>query len=403
MTDSGSEPRDRHYRDIILEAQLMARSANWVYSWFEDRDKEEEKRAYRYFHRLDLELEQSLLRRCDPLIDLALAQFTGNREIATALFNRGGAAVSKAGLMGRGSPDRTDARHALRLSVLSNRHIDIFNSALWFSQWFPTLSEVEILALFVNPSLEDTHVLHFLQGKDTWPAMSDSCRQKVVLALSHTPRMQRDVKAGEFNGIEQFYRHSIHTECWALSETVANTAEWASTLSSVFERLHMDKYGDAASATRWLDAAKRWLAVVPADTTAYTLHTLHHVRSRLAEVALACDPTLKADALSHNDDAVRQAAYRSLSLSLQEMREGFERDKEDSYNALVANDRLWREPDKRRLLSDLADDAEKAVGDETWTVLSFRSAEDGMRKDHPDWFVANAEEETPTKIGSFRV
>jgi len=31
-------------------------------------------------------------------------------------------------------------------------------------------------------------------------------------------------------------------------------------------------------------------------------------------------------------------------------------------------------------------------------VLGFRSVEDGMRKDHPDWFVADAEEETPTKL-----
>lgn len=341
------------------------------------------------------------MRRCDPLIDLALAQFTENREVATTLFNKGGD-LSEAGLAESGSRDGTDTHLALRLSVLSNMHVNISQIVGNVPQWLPTASEAEILSLFLNPRFENKDVLDFLEGKGSWQVLSESCRQKVVVNLSYTQRMGCDVEQGEFNGLEQFYRRRIHEQCWALSETMPNTAEWASTLSSTFERLYLPKYQEATQAKRWLDAAERWLPVVPAgksdDTTELANWSRLGVRLRLTELALSADPTIKGDMLSHDDKAVRLAVYRRSDLSLQEMREAFAKDKEDAYNALVANENLWRNTDQRNLLDALACEAGEALGDESWQVARYRTIEEGMRDNHPDWFVADAEQEKPPRI-----
>ena len=192
MAASESHSR-RGWHTLILEAELVASSPEYVYHWFEKRATGKDG-CIVLDASLDVEIQQALLRRRHPLIDLALARFTNEDEIALELFRRDADVVS----VGHEERERTDS--ALKLAVLANKMLanpfDPVPGPLRLVgdhvSWLGAASTNEIAALFNNPTLGDGFLREFLEGSPAWTVLSDEHRRTAVACLSRNENLRHE-------------------------------------------------------------------------------------------------------------------------------------------------------------------------------------------------------------------
>ena len=343
---------------------------------------------------LDVEIQQALLRRRHPLIDLALARFTNEDEIALELFRR------DADVVGIDHEERERSDSALKLAVLANKMLaNPFHPVPGplrlvgdHVSWLGTASSNEIAALFNNPTLGDGFLREFLEGSDAWSVLSDEHRRTVVFCLSRNANLRREREDSDGSG--WYERQALHHACWALAETSPVTDEWALALSYLYEKLPPNTIkGDAS---RWLDAATRWVSPDGKKEDDRWDH-FRTVRFHLARLVITRHPDICAELLTHGDIAMRSAAYGFADLAQEQLAEAFKRDKELAYDELARNEGLWKSPQTRDILRELERKARQAVkaagGDSFYTFSSYSDWADAMRKKHPHWFAEDGTED----------
>ena len=148
----------RGHNILITEAELIASSPERVYSVLEARAAKMDKNDASF----DKETERGMLDRNDQLIDLALARFARYDDTAESLFTR-------ASTINHDHPHE----RALRLAILGNEHLDGTFSfsgvpvALFerrsdaLAAWLSEATDGEMLALFTNPSINQSFLRDF--------------------------------------------------------------------------------------------------------------------------------------------------------------------------------------------------------------------------------------------------
>ena len=370
----------------------MVSSPEHVYRWLEARAaKASEDR--RFLHEGDEELERALLARNAPLIDLGLARFGLQPAIAKQLFARAESADVN---------QLTHAR-ALRMAVLSNQAL---SKNSWdlpavvidggdddLARWIATAEHTEIAALFENPTVDDSFLRDFLEGKKTWEAMDEERRLQAVCALTKNERTRTPYDDRFFmDGWADYSYHSVFNAAWQLAETVPTQLVWAHALSSLYDRL----VRKASSVENPLDVAERWYAdptdvkLVERESSANQsgyLGPYQNVRKGLAMLALAQDSAIGNDLMASDDIALRAGAYASMAMSPEQIVAAYQRDGEIAVNCAVYNLEVWHKPETRQALRGIS---WQAVHDDQHADLMaaniFNTVEERMKKEHPDWF-----------------
>ncbi len=378
----------RRHDVLITEAELVASPPERVYAVLEARAAKRDRNDEGF----DREIERGLLSRNDPLIDLALARFGKNDETAATLFKRSATGSSGA------------HEQALRLAVLSNAYLDgtfsisgipvaVFDSnADEMSAWLSQAGDAELYAMFTNPSINQSFLRDFLEGKAGWPAMDEQRRLTSIQFLSSNKRM-KERYSGDMDGYAEYSHDSVYFAAWKLAETLPATRQWAIALGSLLDAircdaLHMDD--PLAIAERWKPASddkdgQEDEAKLPKNGYAWGYPL---VRKSLAHLAGKQKPELKRQILKHADPAVRDAVYTYFDMKPDEILAAYATDKNLAVNSCQRNDYVWRTPENRKALRDIS---WKACGELNNNYMDSANAYnyhgERQKKLHPDWFV----------------
>lgn len=377
----------RGYKTLILEAELMVMPPGAVADYLKLRARQSRDEARD--DPLDEEVEQALRARNEPLIDLALAHY--GRHI-----------VVVAGLFGSSKP-----ASPMRLACLANTSLGLEGSAQFptmllggeptMAEWLISATRDELAALFENPALSDSFLVDVLEKARGWDAIDDKLLRSIVALLHRNPRMSTPRQDDHRDGWAEYSYNSVFNAAWKLAETSPATQEWAAALCWLYEEIQPECFSikePLALADRWhvdpsdMEAAKRESQSIARGW----LDSMQRVRKGIARLALKKSSSLLPELVSHADVGFRCAAYSAGSLTAEQLSKGYKVDGELAFNESIRNLSLWRRPDTRQALHDVA---WAVVGADKNSDLSavnqYKWMEKDLRKRHPDWFPSDDE------------
>jgi hypothetical protein len=373
--------RFQGYKSVILQAELLAMPPAAVADFLKRRAEAPTKERRDYL--LDEEDEVALAKRDDQLINLSLAQYGRNPEVVSQLFRSAAA----------GSP--------MRLACLANQSVRGYASVfpkhmlgqVMARDWITSATDLELGALFSNPTLSDDFLRNVLERGEGWASISDDLLRRIVLILVGNPRMRTPRESDWMDGYAEYTYDSVFDSAWRLAGSAPTTQEWAYALGNLFEEL----LPEAFSLEDPLTLALRWQRQVDPgnpDPEKRNSDDYHLVRKGLARLALHKDDTLLPKLLASEDVALRCAAYYAGSITTEQLRAGFKQDGELAFNEALHNRTLWKMQAGR-----------EALGEVAWLVSKtgksfrldapncFRAAERSMQERHPEWFSDEVEED----------
>lgn len=381
----------RSYKTVILEAELLASPPEAVAAFLKDRseyDKNERRQD-----EVDKDLEAALLARNDPLINLALARFGYYPSAVRPLFE--GAAPSS----------------ALRLAALSNPILDrvffsdfplpLFDGKEKAAEWLASAPDDELGALFRNPQLGDSFLRDMLERKSPWDSLPEERLAMIVALLSGNERMARPYDDSYMDGYAEYSHNAVFDAAWKLAETAPVTELWARPLGWLYDSLSTSSF----SVKEPLEIAARWVPD-PSDEDFLKeeakqlergwLVDFQLVRKGLARLALRKNSKLLEDLLASQDPAFRSAAYSEAALKPEQILKAYEKDGELLFNQAIHNLKIWRTPQSRDALREVA---WAVVNNDKLSDLSaaniYNGIRDDMAKKHPEWFAGEEDIEPP--------
>lgn len=370
----------RDPKNVVLEAELMASSAEYVRAWLEENAR---KKTSRLFGRDD-GIDHALLKRGDPLILLSLARFSASADVVRTILN-GPARSSK----------------ALRLTVLMNETVGklsfrgipaAFVEDRNIDGFLAVLDAEEVTALFSNAALDDGFLIDFFEQKVTWQALDDERRLLAIQALQNNSRMQAPYD-GPYDGHAEYTHNRVFAAAWELAGKVLVTAEWAAYLCWLYEKLPPEAY----SIKNPLELATRWMPD-PADTERIesekksleggTLGVFAGMRKGIARLAVAhaYSQEERRALANHEDPAVRAAFYAGAPLTLEEIKAADQRDPLLSFEQMMWNPAVWRTKAHRKLLHHMAWDSKRDPKSYMDPQNIFEARLEYYRGAHSEWF-----------------
>lgn len=373
----------RGYKTLIQEAELLAMPPEAVAEFLKGRAGQSKDEARD--DPVDEDVEKALRGRGDPLIDLALARYGRHMEVVSELF--------------QSAPPRSP----VRLACLSNRALghEIFLSFPVgllgrepgpMAEWLATASDDELSALFENPTLGDSFLRDLLERGKGWESIDDDKLCRFVSILNRNPRMRTPREDDWMDGYDEYSYGSVFNAAWKLAETAPTTERWAASLGWLYEQLQPDAFSikePLAIAARWhVDAGDaESMERQEKDHAIGYLGNKERVRKGLARLALRKSGKLLTELLASDDLAFRAAAYAAGDLDADQLRAGYEKDKDLVFNEAIRNLALWRRQPTRQALHDIAWDVVR--NDKHSDLIAanhFNSMAKDMRKKHPAWF-----------------
>lgn len=374
------------YEATIRKAELMAMSPDTAAAALKARSANDE---LRWDGSFDEAVEDALLSRGHPLINLALARYGRFFAPLKSLF------------------DASAPSDAIRLSVLSNRFAErmprreefpvyLVGTEEQFAAWLASASHEEIAALFENPNLGDYFLQEILEGKKPYDAVPNEVLRSIVITLSRNDRMWKSYDNDFDDGSGQYRHEAVFHAAWNLAGRVQPTPQWAYALGSLFQRLQ-----PALPVKSIEELVERWRSAEAdagdLDEFSYGVASNYFgVRKGLARHALWSSlPVLRpgvgspvvASLLASEDPAFRAAAYSWAAMTPAQILAGYERDGRLVFNHAVENELLWRTEELRDALNEIAwkDSGMLSVG-------HFRHTCEEMEKKYPEWFAETTAE-----------
>lgn len=361
------------YKASIREAELAAMSPESVFVTLQKLSMQGGG------EHLSVETEESLTRRCDPLINLALARYTRNLDTIINLYQ---------------SAERSSA---ICLASLANPYVGkqlnlfrsfpaaLFDSEKSMAQWLNSASDNELVALLENPSLSDLFLTGVLTRKGDWKLIEDERLAAIVYVLSSNPRMHtpRDDSFMDLYAETSYY--GVFDAAWRLAQIVPVNSKWALALGRLYEILHPSSLIESP-----LDIAARW-ASNPSDADEVKnnsygyLSDFQKVRKGIARLALT--PSSLQNLYKHPDIAFRCAFWSAGLPSTGIIREACETDGALAFGQLATNLWIWRHSDLRAELQEAAWSIRCADNRSSLELPNaYNATEERLRKEHPAWF-----------------
>jgi hypothetical protein len=349
-------------------------------------------------------LEYILLRRREPLIDCALAEFGRSRTVLGRVFDRNGSAVravacgnpslfdgdtidtpSGANILDvahAGEGERVEAPH--RPMRRGPYEYDILEAG----------SEAELIALCQNAHMRSSFYSSvFSFYKNPHRSIPEDRYQRILVHMGGNPRLSlKREDSREANYWDGFARHEydeVFASAWKLAAEVPPTELWAVTLSRLYQRLLSHPGSDfdvEAVLARWR----------PKDREQNGLESYATIRECIARLL---KPSLTM--LASEDEALRHAFYATFDPDSVEFRDldWIPWLQADPYCSawLEGNLKVWKSARGREKLFNLLRQQSRRENDVVFLGWA-REREEEYRKKHPEWFAVEdgTDEREPT-------
>ena len=385
-----STERPRDPKTVVLEAELLASSAERVRTWLEHRALDENPSNW-----ADTEaIERALLERHDPLVTLSLAKLSADVRVMAAIV-AGPALESK----------------AVRLAALMNEVVGkayfcgmpeaLLEQGHELEIFVSSLDEQEVLALFSNRTLSDDFLIDFFELNGPWQALDEVRQHAAIRALRRNPRMQARYD-GPYDGHAEYTHNKVFVAAWSLSTRVPVTPQWAAYLGGLYEKLPAG-IGFVADplqfAARWVPEAADVDSVKHENESVEKGDLGVFARMRKGLARLSVTAASGADArrvlASNADPAVRAAFYLEAEMTVEDMKQADERDPLLSFDQMMWNPRVWRTKAQREQLHAMAWDSKRDPNSYMDPQNMFNARRAAYREQHPGWFKDEDEEAEP--------
>jgi hypothetical protein len=391
----------RSSKVLVKEAEFLNASNDFIYKFFKETTK--------YSNEIDEILEDKLLLKNDPFLDIVLAQYCQHNNTIFKLFMM---AVQSNNL-------------ALKLACLSNQSFEgssesipaaLFGENQWgdcplLLNWFKSISSVEIEMLFSNKSINRDWLDSLLEcNNEFWTILTEDQQKNILRSLCKNPVI-KDRDIGIFIDGQSEYNHNrlFHT-IWSLSKKLPTSKQYAFALSSLLENTAFVK-----SSFNVFEVAKRWDVVDERESKTDAklfLNSYELVRFHLYKIVikdLYGDDLSNKDHFDNSDIAYRVCAYSRLkNITIGDMNFILNKDGSLGVNYLLVNENLWMLEESREALKDLCFKAdENSRGSDLDCVNSFLIREKEMEELHPKWFIEkifdeSSDDDKPLNLGMMR-
>ena len=347
----------------IQEAYLLNASSETVYDWIKNTA---EHTTTDFSDAFPEGLVAKLRQRDDPLINLAIAEFTTDPDILKDLFN---------------SKD-----NAVRVAVLANSFRDagfgaVFNYQKWiseeqFKQLCTSKSREEICAYFTNRRLGGGRLAEVYLRKGVYTEVSDDQYLLILFYALKNPNVSLPHEHDRFalDGWDEYEESKPRHAAWTLLDTLDNTEPIASLLSQAYEHIPFElpfsETNDLPHASKKYESERdrvtvaflsrifeRWNVKASGEDKALDLGKRDFSSFQtLRETIASAVPYYSSAAeflRKHDDIYVRRGFYRSFHPSgPDELEELFDKDGKHFIEAAVYNKALYKR-DPREIRSKL--------------------------------------------------
>jgi hypothetical protein len=301
------------------------------------------------------ELEIALAARDDPLIDLGLASYAASNDVVGELYRNAKADPN--------NPLDDKSKQGIRLAVLANETV----SARRIMGRFPenTIGKVETAyvikeapwseaqTLLLNPTVADDVLLALYRGDGFAEGIDETRRRELVTFSGSSPRLanHEDSDDGPDMG-----HYDLHKAIFEMLGTVPTSKQWARNLGSfldcldtshtanpddigpVLERWKLNEEGESDE-----PESKNYTATGLSDRQELRclIGALYGKSYKRKEVAVH-------GSADDSDVANRCAYYGNASLKVQDIKEGFERDKDVFVFVAMLNDSIFHDKKLRK-------------------------------------------------------
>ena len=348
---------DRFSGAIVKEYELMASSPREVYDFY--RDRKEKSDEYRHDGLVDEETDTSLWSRNEPLINLAIAKYGSNKDIAKKILNGDNEALKLALL-----------KNWSGVRIFSKFPVSLFENDAEMAAYMNSCSKSELGAIFQNPLISDSFIRDFFEGKKVWNDLSEDRQLIAVHSFAENPRASTARDDKYMDGYAEYSYDSVFSAAWELCAKVPTNQEWATALFVLTNKLLAKGFpfkDDEIMAViaRWYPCDKdveesKYDSEDHYKESGGYLSTWQHLRQNLTKLIAGSS---KHGNLAENPDiAIRCGYYRYGRFYIDKMKAAFEKDGAAAWQAMCSNASLWSNKEKRQVLHDIAWEADTLDG-----------------------------------------
>lgn len=341
---------DEKEPDKVKEARLLISPADVVY---------EELKAYgaylpqsSWIHQ-NPDLEQILLKRNDPLINLGLAQYCSSKDIVYDLYNRACIPCD--------SESEATYNQGLRVACFANQSINRWMGWSWLTDkidlnpLFQGRTE-EAYALVKNPSIHPDTLVSLYERTIPFADLEEITWLNFINASSKNPRLNIDESDCENPDLGHW---RIHSAILNLLEIAPLSEECIGLIYDLFNNLNSNQVRQSdnldAILDRWANEnIKNYEDDIDADGYFTSLPLKEEFRCLIASLYGRVTKKTQKDDLSHllatrdaEEIALRCIYYGSANMTLPEMEVAYEQDSDVFVYAALNNTQLFHDKSKR--------------------------------------------------------
>lgn len=380
---------DRFSGALVKEYELMASSPREVFDFYKDRSENSDK--YRWDGLVDEDTDVSLWARGEPLINLAIAQYGSNKEIAKKI------------LRGESEP----LRWALLKNWSGGRLFDDFPTCLFDGEsdlavFMNSCPKSELVAMFANPSIADSFICDLFEGKKIWNELDEDRQIFIVRSFAQNPRASTERDDSFMDGYAEYSYNRVFAAAWGLCAKVTPNHVWAISLSELTDKLLNEGFPFKdeeimAVIARWYPSEKdvedsKYDSEDHYKEAGGYLSSWQSVRQNLTKLIAGYS---KHGNLAENPDiAIRCGFYKYGRFYIDEMKAAFDKDGAAAWQAMCSNANLWSNKEKRQALHDIAWEADKLDGRSNLdNANQFNAFYDRFKAQYPAMFKDDDDEE----------
>jgi len=300
-------------------------------------------------HSPNNDLERMLLARDEPLVDLAIAAVTSSRETLATIYKKARATNSEKEKSLRESQISQEYASGLRVACLSNANVGKWS--LTKKNWIENIlgedeyarivlegGDVEILALFSNPTLGQSVLNELYLKEGIFSSVSESRRISIVSAASHNPLLsswesERHSKASDYQ--------KVYDAVFGLLQNAQVSEKWIHPIISTLDPM-LRPQSPPKESQAVLEVFARWEKCEiegSHDDYQTSLPLREALLCRIASL-YGFSVGLKSN-IDHPDLASRCAHYASVKMSKAQMKAGMDRDGYAYLAAVLFNDHIF--------------------------------------------------------------
>jgi len=308
------------------------------------------------------ELEEALLGRKDPVINLGLALYGSDTKVGEKLYREGNESIKRAVLSGS----------TVSPGLLARSWIVKLLPAI-LTEW----NDDNLAELFSNNLIPDDVLVELFERKEPYDSLADEKWVLLCGYASSNDRLSTPYDSNWMDGWDEYKYELVFTSAWWLFDKFPRTPLAANILIGFGDKL----VARAPHDMEVMAVIEKWNTELDHDNADLFAMT----RSYLANLIPSFDDKFKT--LKESDDlALRQAYYRNLQYPKpDDIKQGFEKDGEKYIDSALYNESIFANEDAREALSKACWDA---PDENSYMDLPnlFNARSEYWASKHPEWF-----------------